>query len=194
MFVIIVFNKIHLLIFHKYVFTWSYRQISGHSRHSCTFVPPHKSKMSCFKNVFLCTFHFILRKSLYYPHTFCVHTLAKLFLVRLIFRFRSSNGSATYIIERAALKRFIFIIVLASHVGYVSLFMLGKRIKEEVERIHAIQIFNNIPLLPFLGLAVMTENFKFTYRYFISNRFIIKPSHWLQLLRYYFCMHRSSMF
>ena len=74
-------------------FTWSYGQISGHSRHSCKFVPPHKSKISCFNNVFLCTFHCTLRKSLYYPHTFTVHTLDKIDLMR--FRSRSSIGSAT---------------------------------------------------------------------------------------------------
>ena len=46
------------------------------------FVPPHKRKISCFNNVFLCTFHCTLRKSVEYPHTFSVHTLAKIDLVR----------------------------------------------------------------------------------------------------------------
>ena len=59
---------------------WSYGQISVHSRHSCKFVPPHKSKITGFSNVFVCTFYCTLRKSLYYPHTFSVHTLAKLTL------------------------------------------------------------------------------------------------------------------
>ena len=43
--------------------------------------------------VFLCTFHCTLRKGLYYPHTFSVHILAKIDLVR--FRSRSSIRSAT---------------------------------------------------------------------------------------------------
>ena len=40
-------------------------QFFGNSRHSCTFLPPHKSKISCFHNVF-CVFFFYctLRKSL----------------------------------------------------------------------------------------------------------------------------------
>ena len=48
-------------------------QISGYFRHSCTFAPPDKSKISCFNNVSLCTCHCTLRKSLYYPHIQCTH-------------------------------------------------------------------------------------------------------------------------
>ena len=57
-------------------------------------MPPHKSKVSCFNNVFLCTFYCTLRKSLEYPHAFSVHTLARIDLVW--FRSRSSIGSTTF--------------------------------------------------------------------------------------------------
>ena len=79
----------HLLIFHKYFL----REVIGKFL-VIQDTRPNLCRLIKVEYVFLCTFDCSLRKSLYYSHTFSVHTLAKIDLVR--FRNRSSIRSATY--------------------------------------------------------------------------------------------------